>query len=180
MTNLKASFFALVVVGVVVGAGLANAGPAPGKVAEARRAYQQHALQVKNTRYLALIDYSKPIFATRLWVIDLTTGKPVLSAHVAHAFKSGLLYASRFSNVNGSKKSCAGSFLTFPDSYVGRYGPAMRVTGLDPGNDQASARAIVFHPTRYPYTWGCFATTASTNVKLIDLLKGGAFVYVAQ
>lgn len=179
MTKFKARFLALVVVGVVFGAGLVNAGPAPSKVAEARRAYQQHAAQVKNTRYLALIDYSKPIYATRLWVIDLTTGKPVLSAHVAHAFKSGLLYASRFSNVNGSRLSCAGAFLTQSD-YVGRYGPAMRVTGLDPGNDQALTRAIVFHPTRTPYTWGCFATTASTNAKLIALLKGGAFVYVAQ
>jgi L,D-peptidoglycan transpeptidase YkuD (ErfK/YbiS/YcfS/YnhG family) len=56
----------------------------------------------------------------------------------------------------------------------------MRVTGLDPGNDQALARVIVFHSTRYPYTWGCFATTRSTNIKLISLMRGGAFVYVAH
>jgi hypothetical protein len=180
MTNVTARFLAFAVVGVVLGAGVVNAGPAPGKVAEARRAYQQHMSQVKNTRYLALIDYSKPIFATRLWVIDLTTGKPVLSAHVAHAFKSGLIYATRFSNASGSRQSCAGSFLTQSSEYAGRFGPALRVTGLDPCNDQALARAIVFHPTRFPYTWGCFATSRATNAKLISLVKGGAFVYVAR
>jgi hypothetical protein len=174
-----ACFLILLVAGVLSGVGVVNAGPAPEKVAEARRAYQQHMSQVKKTRYMALIDYSKSIFATRLWVIDLTTGKLVLSAHVAHALRSGLIYASRFSNVNGSRQSCAGSFLTQSD-YIGRFGPALRVTGLEPSNDQALARAIVFHQTRYPYTWGCFATTRSTNSKLISLMKGGAFVYVAK
>lgn len=156
------------------------ASPPPRQLRAAVASYRQHLPQLHNRRYLTLIDYTKPLYQDRLWVIDQTTGKTVLRAHVAHAFRSGLLHAVHFSNEQGSRMSCAGTFIT-GKAYRGRFGRALRVTGLDPENDHASARAIVFHSTRCtPFTWGCFATLPATNQRLIALIKDGSLVYVAR
>lgn len=153
--------------------------PSDAQLQQAQKAALRHAKLIKNNRYITLIDYSKPIFSTRLWVYDRVTRKIVLSSHVAHAFSSGLIHATDFSNTNGSKKSCVGSFVTGED-YTGKFGYALRVAGLDTKNDHTLARAIVFHAYRGLYTHGCFGTQPKTNNKLISLIKGGSFVYVAR
>ena len=86
--------------------------PSPVQMRKAEQACQEHLLQLKNRRYLTLIDYTQSVLATRLWVVDRYSGEVVLRTHVAHAFNSGLLHATKFSNANGSKKSCFGTFVT--------------------------------------------------------------------
>ena len=56
---------------------------------------------VKNTKYVVLIDYSKSILSDRLFVVDVQNKKIVLISTVSHALKSGLQYATKFSNMEG-------------------------------------------------------------------------------
>jgi hypothetical protein len=133
--------------------------------------------------YVIVIDYRKHLFTKRLCLYDVKNRKEIFRSRVAHAYNSGLLYASDFSNENESRKSCYGAFLT-GGSYNGQYGYAMRVNGLDKGiNDQALSRAIVFHSVnKLPvmWSWGCFVTPPDINRNLIDLTKEGRLVVVLK
>lgn len=149
-----------------------------GIIEVARKMSRKHA--VERRRYVTVIDYSLSILSDRLFVVDLQTEDVVLQSPVSHAYNSGFLYASDFSNVKGSEKSCVGAFKTL-GSYNGRFGYAMRLKGLEPGlNDRALDRFIVFHTYRvWPvYSQGCFVTPKDVNTRLIDLIKNGSLVYV--
>ena len=153
--------------------------PPPALLRAALRSYQRNQSAVANQRYVTLIDYTKPVVVKRLWVVERATGKVVLSSHVSHAFKSGLLYASKLSNVEGSQMSCVGSFVT-QTTYQGRFGYSLHVKGLDTDNSNTLLRHIVFHPHPIPiWSQGCWMTAPATNRQLINLIKGGSFVYVA-
>lgn len=97
--------------------------------------------------HFILIDYRKPVFMRRLWVLDQNM-EVVLNVHVGHAFKSGLFWAKNFSNEEGSETSCIGLFVT-SNSYASNYGRGeyrvgMRIKGLENGvNDHALKRNIV-------------------------------------
>ncbi|RZL06685.1 MAG: hypothetical protein EOO62_18420 [Hymenobacter sp.] len=80
-----------------------------------RRATQEYAArkgQLNNSRYVTIVDYRKSIVQKRLFVYDVQKQTVVLSSRVAHSFWSGLLYPTKFSNVEGSELSCTGTFLT--------------------------------------------------------------------
>lgn len=134
--------------------------------------------KIKNTKYTVLIDYDLPVFKKRLWVIDNESKEIVLYSRVSHAKKSGLLYATTFSNEVGSNISCTGAFVTGVP-YTGKYGYSMKLHGLEKGkNDHTFQRAIVVHPHRSLFSNGCFMTKASINKQIVELTKGGAFFYV--
>jgi hypothetical protein len=154
--------------------------PPSSKLQAALKSYQRNQSQVLNTRYLTLIDYTKPVLVKRLWVVEIATGKIVLNSHVSHAFNSGLLYATNFSNVDDSKKSCVGNFVT-QTTYTGRFGYSLRVRGLDADNSNTLQRNIVFHPHPVPvWSQGCWMTSPATNRELINLIKGKSFLLVAN
>ncbi len=136
---------------------------------------------VKNTKYVVLIDYSKSILSDRLFVVDVQNKKIVLISTVSHAFNSGLQYATKFSNMEGTLMSCIGAFET-KSTYYGQFGYSLIVKGLDKGiNSDAEPRKIIFHSAqkmKTKWSWGCFATPEETNKKLIDLIKNGCLVYV--
>jgi len=97
---------------------------------------------------LAVIDYSQPSTARRLWIFDLRKKTLVLRDLVAHGAKSGENFATQFSNLEGSHQSSLGLFRT-QESYLGTHGYSLRMDGLEPGfNDQARDRAIVIHRRR--------------------------------
>ena len=131
--------------------------------------------------YAIIVDYRKNIFSKRLFVIDLHSGSVVIKCKVSHAFKSGLLYATDFSNVIGSKKSSQGNYLT-SITRPGKFGYSMEITGLDKRiNDNVKARSIIFHSDKKMVTFwsdGCFATNDNINKKLIDLTHDGCLVSV--
>ena len=103
----------------------------------------------------------------------------VLRARVSHAWNSGPVYATRFSDVNGSRCSSRGVFLT-EETFDGRFGPSLRVRGLSPGvNGNARRRAIIFHPG-LTYSAGCFMTAPDVNGRLIPLIRGGSLVAVIE
>ena len=139
--------------------------------------------KVSNQRYVTIIDYSKPITAQRLFIVDMKSRQVILRSRVSHAYNSGFLYATEFSNVPGSEKSLLGAYVTGGTKY-GRFGYSMYLKGLDSGiNSNAYKRAIIFHSSKKMKTiWsaGCFATDEVTNKKIIDLIKGGSLVYVKK
>jgi len=147
----------------------------------AREGQQRHSISPK--RPVVIIDYTKPLFIKRLHVIQTTNEKILLSARVSHAWNSGMLCASRFSNEIGSLKSSRGHFRTGKTNY-GRYGYSLTVDGLDMDlNNNARRRAILFHSTKKMKTrWsaGCFATEESVNRRLIDMIKNGCLVIVIR
>ncbi len=98
---------------------------------------------------LAVIDYSRPSTAKRLWVFDLAQPRLLHHEHVAHGSGTGDNLARRFSNEDGSHATSLGLFRT-AETYMGGNGYSLRMDGLDPGfNDNARRRAIVMHGAWY-------------------------------
>jgi hypothetical protein len=138
---------------------------------------------------LTVIDYSLPSTQPRIWVLDLERGKVLYHGLVAHGAGSGDKYANRFSNVNDSRTTSLGLFLT-GDTYEGGNGYSLKLRGLDPGvNDLAETRHIVMHGAWYVSdeharqfgmigrSWGCPALSSADAPAVIDTIKGGTFVY---
>ena len=138
---------------------------------------------------LTVIDYSLPSTEPRLWVLDLAKGKVLYHELVAHGAGSGDNYATQFSNVNDSRQTSLGLFLT-GGTYEGGNGYSLKLRGLDAGiNDRAEARHIVMHGAWYVSpeharshgrlgrSWGCPALSEQIAPQVIDTIKGGTFVY---
>ncbi|RON03418.1 hypothetical protein BK659_23205 [Pseudomonas brassicacearum] len=138
---------------------------------------------------LAVIDYSQPSTARRLWIFDLRKKSLVLRDLVAHGQKSGENFATQFSNRVGSYQSSLGLFRT-QESYQGSHGYSLRMDGLEPGfNDRARDRDIVIHAADYVSPlWserqgrigrslGCPAVRPQVARQVIDTLKDGQFMF---
>jgi hypothetical protein len=138
---------------------------------------------------LTVIDYSLPSTEKRLWVIDVARKRVLFHELVAHGRNSGVERAVRFSNRLHSKQSSLGLFRA-EETYQGRHGHALRLTGLEPGvNDNARDRAIVIHGARYVSrsfverhgrlgrSWGCPALDVSVHRRVIETIKGGTAVF---
>lgn len=105
--------------------------------------------QAEEDARLAVIDYSRPSTARRMWVFDVARGILLHHEYVAHGSGSGQNIATRFSNVEGSHATSLGLFRT-AETYIGGNGYSLRMDGLDPGfNDNARMRAIVIHGAWY-------------------------------
>ena len=147
------------------------------------------ALSQASAPRLAVIDYSRPSTATRLWVFDLERKVLLFSEVVAHGQGTGENLARDFSNRDGSHQSSLGLFRT-ADTYVGHNGYSLRMQGLEPGtNDAAMARAIVMHGAPYVNmqmahakgrlgrSWGCPALRPEVARQVIDSLKNGQMIF---
>jgi hypothetical protein len=143
----------------------------------------------KQSRHLAIIDYSQPSTERRLWIFDLTRKTLVLRDLVAHGSNSGENFATQFSNRMGSYQSSLGLFRT-QESYEGAHGYSLRMDGLEPGfNDQARDRDIVIHAADYVNPlWskrqgrigrsqGCPAVRPQIAKQVIDKLKDGQYMF---
>jgi len=144
---------------------------------------------LERSERLAVIDYSQPSTARRLWIFDLRKQTLVLRDLVAHGQKSGENFATQFSNREGSYQSSLGLFRT-QESYEGAHGYSLRMDGLEPGfNDRARERAIVIHAADYVSPlWskregrigrsqGCPAVRPQVARQVVDKLKGGQFMF---
>jgi hypothetical protein len=138
---------------------------------------------------LTVIDYTLPSTEPRLWVLDLAHGKVLFHELVAHGAGSGDLYPTRFSNVNDSRQTSLGLFLT-SGTYEGGNGYSLKLKGLDEGiNDLAEKRSIVMHGAWYVSpdharqhgrlgrSWGCPALSLEHAKPVIDTIKGGSFIF---
>jgi hypothetical protein len=156
------------------------AGPGAAALEAGLAARQRHRRQVSESSLWTLIDYSLPFTAVRLWVLDAEHDHAVLmESRVSHAWRSGVLYATTFSNQQGSYLSSPGSFVTAEHPYTGRFGRSLRVRGLDPGvNDNVLQRAIIFHPSDMTHSLGCFMLPEAVAPRIVNAIAGGTFVYV--
>lgn len=139
---------------------------------------------------LTVIDYSLPSNEKRLWVFDLSENRMLYHTHVSHGIASGHLFTEQFSNKYNSKASSIGVYRT-DDSYYGRHGLSVRLTGLEPGfNDHASGRSVVIHSAWYMNenfikkygrpgrSWGCPAISREMKEPVINAIKNNALLVV--
>lgn len=144
---------------------------------------------VKPSSRLAIIDFTRPSTANRLWVFDLDHPALVLAEPVAHGRESGDNFARSFSNVEGSSKSSLGLFET-AEAYTGNDGYALRMDGLEPGiNDNARMRNIVIHGAWYVdpqqalkqgrlgRSLGCPSVRPDVIHPVVDNLKQGQLLF---
>jgi hypothetical protein len=139
----------------------------------------QKQYKVTNDKYVVMIDYSKSILEERLYVVNTKTAQIEMTSIVSHAWNSGSMYATDFSNVNESKKSSLGAYLT-ENTYSGKFGYSLVLKGLDKTNSNAKQRKIIFHSSKKmstKWSWGCFALPEKNTRKIIDIIKGGCLVY---
>jgi hypothetical protein len=139
---------------------------------------------------LALIDFSKPSTEERFFVIDLDSCRLLMSTYVAHGKGSGGNYATSFSNKSGSHKSSLGFYLTESAYNSRRNGYSLLLNGLERGvNDNARSRSLVIHAADYVdqsltgggrlgRSFGCPAVPEEDNARVINLLKGGAVLFI--
>lgn len=144
----------------------------------------------KQKEILTLIDFSKPSNEERLFVLDMSNKELLFTSLVAHGKNSGELYATSFSNVNGSNKSSLGFYLT-ENTYYGNNGYSLVLNGLEKGiNDKAKQRAIVIHGSRYvepsrvartgklSRSLGCPALPKEISKEVIDVIKNGSILFI--
>lgn len=155
--------------------------------AEALRCASYHG--EPDAHALAVIDYSMPSTAKRLWVFDLDEPALLFNERVAHGSATGDNKATFFSNKPGSHASSIGLYST-ANSYYGSKGYALRLKGLEEGvNDNAYKRAIVMHGADYATpsfvhrigrlgrSWGCPAVRPGIVKPLINSIKDGQYLF---
>lgn len=147
-------------------------------------------IEKKKEDIITLIDFTKPSSQKRFYVFDLKQKELLFSSVVSHGRNSGDLYATSFSNENGSYKSSLGFFIT-QNSYIGKNGYSLVLDGLEKGiNDNAKQRAIVIHGSSYcnpsvvassgrlGRSLGCPALPQDINRKVINTIKDGSLLYI--
>ncbi|MCD7916487.1 MAG: murein L,D-transpeptidase catalytic domain family protein [Tannerellaceae bacterium] len=149
-----------------------------------------HLVDRKNKDIIAVINFSKPSTEERLYVIDLQEKELLFVSHVSHGKNSGDVFATSFSNVNGSNQSSLGFFVT-EGTYSGKGGYSLILDGLEQGiNDKAKERSIVMHGSRNANpsiinkrgslgrSLGCPAMPEAVTKPIINTLKDGAIVFI--
>ncbi|MCI5058899.1 MAG: murein L,D-transpeptidase catalytic domain family protein [Flavobacteriales bacterium] len=157
--------------------------PNPILMEKAKQEIKKYTNEFDKPQYAIIIDYDRVVWRKRLWVLDLRNDSIILSSRVSHAWKSGFLWANKFSNTPNSELSSIGTFKTL-NSYEstfgeGKYKIGMRLKGLEKGlNDKVLQRNIVFHCHKSLWSAGCFMTPPAINKRIIDLTKNGNILFV--
>lgn len=146
--------------------------------------------KLKNTKYLSVIDFSKPSNEKRLFLIDTDDFKIVHETYCAHGQKTGSLYAKTFSNTEGSHQSSPGFYIT-ENTYSGKHDHSLRLKGIEKCNSNAKKRAIVMHGAHYATesflkknnnvlgrSWGCPAVPQKEAKMIIEWIKEGSCMYI--
>lgn len=149
---------------------------------------------ITNKDIIVILNYSEPSYRKRLHVYSMKHRKFLRDHHVAHGSGSanstkGKAYANTFSNLPESHKTSIGCMVT-GDTYTGKHGLSLKLKGLEQGkNNNVEKRHIVIHAADYVTdkfiirneragcSWGCPAVDPVISQELIELIKGGVFVY---
>ena len=146
--------------------------------------------QVRHRDVIGICDFNKASRDARFYLVDVASGI-VTDYHVAHGRGSDPNHSGwleRFSNEVGSEATSRGAYVTGDVSY-GKYGRSLRLTGLDPSNSNADARAIVVHAASYAEpsmidqygklgrSEGCFALSQLSLQYVLLKLGPGRLLY---
>ena len=165
----------------------------PGIKARALAALEAKRPFLRNTDVIGIADFNRASRDPRFYIVDLRSG--FITEHlVAHGRGSDPAHSgwlAYFSNDVGSEATSEGAYLT-GDAYTGKYGWSMRLTGLDPTNSNAEARAIVIHSAWYAEprvveqygklgrSEGCFALPGISHAEAMTRLGSGRLLYAEK
>lgn len=154
---------------------------------------------------LAIVDFAKATPEPRLYLVDLQTGK-VAAHHVAHGHGARAICRRKGANCVGGRPPLTHRAEIFSNrmntdaSSIGLYqvtastqgcvegacGPKIVLAGLDPTNDKALERGIIFHKNpryfdpktqRWGRSRGCFVVAPEDIDRVVAHLPVGAMVY---
>ena len=144
--------------------------------------------------HLVVVDYARRSSEKRAYVVNLETGLVEDMFRAAHGRGSDPDhdgYLDSFSDVPGSSASPEGAFLT-AEEYSGKHGRSLRLDGLDAGNANARARAIVIHTADYAEPafleqWGklgrsngCIVFSKADLAAFLEDVPGHTLVFVGK
>jgi hypothetical protein len=162
----------------------------PRLLERARAAFERHRPSIMHTDLIGIADFGRPSASPRFYLYDTVSGRTTshLVAHGRGSDPGHTGFLQYFSNRIGSEASSDGAYVT-SGFYLGRYGPSLRVRGLDLTNSNAEARAIVLHAAWYAEpeviaqygrlgrSEGCFALPARGHREAMSRLSLGRFLY---
>lgn len=138
---------------------------------------RSNGIKIQNQRFITINDLNKSFFDSRMYILDLETGKvkTYFSAHGSGGRKGVAesdQYAREFSNEDGSYATPRGFFIT--GSRINgssdpqkRWKFSMKMHGLQAGiNDRSYSRAVVMHS--FPYISSHVATSDDESPRLKD------------
>jgi hypothetical protein len=147
--------------------------------------------KLKNADILTIADYSQPSSQKRLYVIDLKEKKLLFNTYVAHGRNSGDVYATKFSNKEGSLQSSLGFYVTGSTLNTVHTGFSLYLHGVEKGiNDLAEKRAIIVHGAPYVSegfikkfgrlgrSFGCPALPTDLYKPVIEKIKEGTCLFI--
>jgi hypothetical protein len=117
-----------------------------------------------NQELAVFINFKMPSGKYRYFIYNLKKNTIVQQAVVSHGSGSVIPRsdALKFSNTEGSYQSSLGKY-AIGESYVGKFGKAYRLKGLDSTNSNAMQRAIVLH------SYGCIPDAESQTPACLSL-----------
>jgi hypothetical protein len=146
--------------------------------------------RLMNQNIISIVDFTKPSYQKRLFVIDLNRYKVLFNTYVAHGQNTGREWARNFSNTPESFQSSLGFYVT-SGTYIGKNGFSMQLQGQESGfNDKAGDRAIVMHGAPYVSegyiksmgfigrSHGCPAVPEKLNKPIINTIKNGSCLFI--
>jgi hypothetical protein len=162
----------------------------PSLKARALLALAANRNRIPNADVIGIADFNRPSRDPRFYILDLRSGMVTqhLCAHGRGSDPAHSGWLETFSNAMGSEATSSGAYLT-GDAYFGKYGHSMRLTGLDPTNSNADARAIVVHSAWYAEpkvveeygklgrSEGCFALPGISHAEAMTRLGSGRLLY---
>ena len=165
----------------------------PALRARAMAALEANRSRLKNADVIGIADFGRVSRQPRFYIVDLRSNFTTehLVAHGRGSDPSHLGWLERFSNDVGSEATSEGAYLT-GDSYTGKYGWSMRLSGLDPSNSNALTRAIVIHSAWYAEpkvaetfgklgrSEGCFALPGISHAGAMTRLGSGRLLYAEK
>ncbi len=148
--------------------------------------FDSHQSTIRNKSYVSVIDFAMPSTKRRFFIINMASGT-VFATTMAHGRGSDPKnngFAEKFSNINDSKMSSLGIYLT-DTTYYGGDGYSLHLDGMSSTNSNARMRQVVLHGAAYVQdrevtqgrSWGCPAVPMNYRDRIIGWLKGGSVIY---
>jgi hypothetical protein len=143
-----------------------------------------------NDSLISIIDFSMPSTEKRFYLIDLQNKRLMYQTYTSHGVNNGENEALAFSNLENSRQSSLGFYLT-AETYEGKHGRSLKLDGLEYGfNNNARRRYIVIHSADYVSedfirengrlgrSWGCPALPPDLTQEIIDEIKEGSLLFI--
>ena len=156
----------------------------------ARQQLARQGNQVAHRDLVAVADFARSSGQPRLHFVNMEAGR-LESFYVAHGRGSDPQhdgFLKKFSNTVNSEATSRGAYETAA-IYQGKYGPSIRLRGLESDNSNAWDRAIVMHPAWYAApdmlskygklgrSEGCFAMDPDKFHEALSRLAAGRLLF---